>query len=315
MARPRLKQALAPRRQQRRLGPRRGLRRDRRPQGERRCRRRLAAGSRWINTAAGRVFVCADPIEGAAVWQPAGPAASRAKAPPEIGNSAGDPANDIAVAAGSCLADEGVPITLAAGITKRLDAAWTAGTGEGGLDTGTKATSTRYSVWLIGKADGTPDALFSLEATAPAMPSGYGYKRWLGWVLTDGSGNILAFRQAGDRFWWKAPRQDAAGVTLSATAGLLTLSVPPSSLARLVALVSHASAVRYVLFSSPDDPDIAASASVHNARCLTSGGAQTAALEIPADASSRIRHRADNSATSLAELMTLGWIDRRGRDQ
>src|SRR5512134_2319259 len=34
----------------------------------------FAAGSRWINTAAGRFFVCADPTEGAAVWQPAGPA-------------------------------------------------------------------------------------------------------------------------------------------------------------------------------------------------------------------------------------------------
>ena len=43
----------------------------------------FAAGSRWINAAAGRVFVCADPAAGAAVWQPAGPATSRAKAPPE----------------------------------------------------------------------------------------------------------------------------------------------------------------------------------------------------------------------------------------
>ena len=103
-------------------------------------------------------------------------------------------------------------------------------------------------------------------------------------------------------------------MTLSATAGLLTLSVPPASVARITALVSHASAVRYVMFSSPDDPDIAASATVHNARCLTNGGAQTAALEIPADASSRIRHRADNTATTLGELMTLGWTDSRGRD-
>ena len=275
----------------------------------------FAAGSRWINAAAGRVFVCADPAAGAAVWQPAGPATSRAKAPPEIANNATDVANDIDIAAGACLADEGVPIILAAAISKRLDAAWAAGSGEGGLDTGSKANSTWYSVWLIGKADGTADALFSLEATAPTMPSGYGYKRRLGWVLTDGSGSILAFRQAGDRFFWKAPRQDATGVTLSATAGLLTLSVPPGAVARITALVSHASAVRYVLFSCPDDPDIAASATAHNARCLTNGGAQTAALEIPVDASSRIRHRADAASTTLAELMTLGWIDPRGRDQ
>ena len=208
-----------------------------------------------------------------------------------------------------------MPITLAAAISKRLDAAWAAGTGEGGLDTGSKTTGAWYSVWLIGKADGTADALFSLEATAPTMPSGYGYKRRLGWVLTDGSGNILAFRQAGDRFCWKAPRQDAAGVTLSATAGLLTLSVPPASVARDrgARLARLGGPLRAVLLARR--PDIAASATVHNARCLTNGGAQTAALEIPADASSRIRHRADAASTTLAELMTLGWIDRRGRDQ
>lgn len=272
-------------------------------------------GVRWVNANAGRAFVCADATAGAAVWHVLGPAASRAKAPPAIANNAADAANDIDIAAGACLADEGATIALAAAISKRLDAAWSPGSGQGGLDAGSKAASSWYSVWLIGKADGSADALFSLEATAPAMPSGYGAKRRIGWVLTDAGGSILAFRQAGDRFFWKAPRQDAAGVTLSATAGLLTLSVPPASLARVTALVSHASAVRYVLFSSPDDPDIAASASIHNARCLTNGVGQTTALEIPTDASSRIRHRADAVSTTLAELMTLGWIDRRGRDQ
>ena len=41
-----------------------------------------AVGVRWINATAGRTFVCADPVEGAAVWHPTGPAASRSKAPP-----------------------------------------------------------------------------------------------------------------------------------------------------------------------------------------------------------------------------------------
>ena len=91
-------------------------------------------------------------------------------------------------------------------------------------------------------------------------------------------------------------------MTASATAGLLTLSVPPGAVARVVAFVSHASAVRYVLFSSPDDPDIAASATVHNARCLSNGGAQTAALEVPADdvephPPPRRRHRRRRSAS------------------
>lgn len=64
-----------------------------------------AVGVRWINATAGRTFVCAEPTEGAAVWQALGAAASRAQAPPEIGNNAGDAANDVDLAAGSCLSD------------------------------------------------------------------------------------------------------------------------------------------------------------------------------------------------------------------
>ena len=275
----------------------------------------FAVGSRWLNAAAKRLWLCADPTAGAAVWFPAGPATSRAKAPPQVSASAGDPANDLVIAAGRCLSDEGAPITLAAPLTKRLDAGWAAGSGNGGLDAGSRISGAWYSVWLIGKADGTADGLLSLEAVAPAMPSGYVYKRRLAWRLTDAGGSLLPVAQDGDSVRWLSPRQDAAAVAMSATAGLLTLSVPPSTVARVSALVSHASAARYVLFSSPDDPDVAASATVHNARTLSTGAAQTAALEIPADGSSRIRHRADNSATTLVELMTLGWIDRRGRDQ
>lgn len=275
----------------------------------------FAIGSRWLNVAAKRLWLCANPAAGAAVWVPLGPATSRAKAPPMVSASAGDPANDLVIAAGACLADEGAPITLAAPITKRLDAAWAAGSGNGGLDVGSKIAGAWYSVWLIGKADGVTDALLSLEATAPAMPSGYVLKRRLGWRLTDASGNLIPATQDGDFVRWLSPRQDGAAVVMSATAGLLTLSVPPDTRARVSALVSHASAARYVLLSCPDDPDIAASTTVHNARTLSNGAAQTAALEVLVDGSSRIRHRADNTATTLVELMTLGWIDRRGRDQ
>ena len=68
-----------------------------------------------------------------------------------------------------------------------------------GLDTGTIAASTWYSVWAIAKADGTQGGLLSLSATAPTMPSGYTYKARIGWIRTDGTGNKypLSFKQLG----------------------------------------------------------------------------------------------------------------------
>jgi hypothetical protein len=61
--------------------------------------------------------------------------------------------------------------------------------GANGLDAGSVAASTWYSVWAIAKPDTTVAGLLSLSTTAPTMPSGYTFKARLGWVRTDGTGN------------------------------------------------------------------------------------------------------------------------------
>lgn len=73
-------------------------------------------------------------------------------------------------------------------------------TGANGLDTGSLATSTWYSVWVI--YNGTTVAgLLSTSATSPTMPSGYTYKTRVGWIRTDGTANKypLGFKQYGRR--------------------------------------------------------------------------------------------------------------------
>jgi len=73
-----------------------------------------------------------------------------------------------------------------------------AASGANGLDTGTLAASTWYSVWAI--SDGTNKAgLLSLSATSPTMPGSYTRKARVGWIRTDASGNKypLGFTQAG----------------------------------------------------------------------------------------------------------------------
>ena len=90
----------------------------------------------------------------------------------------------------------------------------TAAAGANGLDAGSLAASTWYSVWVIRKPDGTTAGLLSLSATAPTLPGGYTHKARVGWIRTDGTANKypLGFIQYGRRVQYKV----AAGSNLAA---------------------------------------------------------------------------------------------------
>ncbi|AWI53221.1 hypothetical protein DEH84_07090 [Aquabacterium olei] len=63
-----------------------------------------------------------------------------------------------------------------------------AGTGVNGLDTGTLAASTWYSLWVIWNGS-TVASLISMSGTAPTMPAGYTFKTRVGWIYTDSTAN------------------------------------------------------------------------------------------------------------------------------
>lgn len=63
--------------------------------------------------------------------------------------------------------------------TVKTTAAWVSGSGNGGLDTGSYAATTWYFVWAIYNQSSV-DALISLSATTPTLPSGYTYCALLG---------------------------------------------------------------------------------------------------------------------------------------
>jgi hypothetical protein len=101
-----------------------------------------------------------------------------------------------------------------------------AGAGANGLDTGTLAASTWYSVWVIWNGT-TAAGLVSLSTTAPTMPSGYTHKARVGWIFTDGSVNKypLSFTQYGRRIQLKiaaGSNVTAAILIASGVAGSIT---------------------------------------------------------------------------------------------
>jgi hypothetical protein len=75
----------------------------------------------------------------------------------------------------------------------------TALSGAGGIDTGSVASSTWYSVWIEAKTDGTTSGIFSTSSTAPALASGYSLQARVGWVRSDASSHLWRTIQNGRR--------------------------------------------------------------------------------------------------------------------
>lgn len=227
-----------------------------------------------------------------------------------ISNNASDANNDIDIAAGEASADTSPfsIISLGSAITKRLDAAWAVGTNQGGLDTGSKANSTWYYLWLIQRSDtGVVDVLFSTSATSPTMPTNYDRKRRLpGAIRTDGSGNILAFKQRGRRrFKFTARIADVSAATPGSSAVLRTVTVPPNMLG-LFTVAS--SAADFLAVTHPDETDFLPDAS--NLGDFVATGANGAAqVTCEVSASSQIRTRLNSGASTTLRIATRGFED------
>ena len=68
--------------------------------------------------------------------------------------------------------------------------------GINGLDAGSEATSKWYAVFLVSGSSGV-GGLLSLSDSAPTMPSGFTYKRRLGWVYNHSDDDLQNFVQGG----------------------------------------------------------------------------------------------------------------------
>lgn len=230
-----------------------------------------------------------------------------------LANNATDAANDIDIAVGAARDSSNVlDLALASGITKRLDATWAVGTGNGGLDSGTKAANTGYHVYLIRRdSDGVVDALFSTSATNPTMPSGWTHRRRIGSFVTDASGNIRAFSQSGGWFKYKAPAEDVNVSGLN-NPFLATLPVPGGVKVEveLTAVTSlPAGGVGWVYIRDPD-LGIPSTASNNMGTFYRTGTLHGFTHRCQTD-SARHVYLADMSSAATAIVYTQGYFDHR----
>jgi hypothetical protein len=146
--------------------------------------------------------------------------------PITIANNATDANNDIDFSAGNFKFSDKSNESVLLAMTKRLDALWTAGTNQGGLDTGSKANSTWYHCYAIhNPTSDVSDAIFSTNATTPTLPSDYTKYYLIESIKTDVSGNILAFSMDGDTMTWVARPLD---IGISAPVSTAKIDYPMS---------------------------------------------------------------------------------------
>lgn len=146
-----------------------------------------------------------------------------------------DTAHDIAVATGECRdAADSTNIALTSVITKQIDATWAAGDDVGGLSSSltAPANDTWYYVHAI-IVGGAADVGFDTSATAANLVTDHSATAYcpIGWVLTNGSANIIQFYayEMGRAIWvdFDDPSTDLGFDLTGGTAGgAFTASVP-----------------------------------------------------------------------------------------
>jgi hypothetical protein len=240
-----------------------------------------------------------------------------------LSNNSGDPTNDIDIAAGVAVSDDGTYVMrLTSGLIKRLDAAWAAGTNQGMLDTGSIANDV-YHVFLIGNpTTGAVDVVCSASASLTAAPSGYTKKRHIG-TIERASNALRTFLQDGDTFWLKDPVMPIDATNPGTSAVTRTLTGIPDGIAveaiLNVVVTDNAQSGGCYLSSLDVDDEAASSTAAPLAQVswANTGGATLASGQVRArtNTSAQIRSRLNASgASTVLRIVVLGWVYKRGRD-
>ena len=225
-----------------------------------------------------------------------------------------DSDHDIDVSVGFCR-DSGNThnIELSSSYTKQIDASWSVGTNAGGLFSGSVANDTWYHLFVIyDPTNHITDVGFDTSVTAGNRPAAYTKYRRIGSVLTDGSSNILAFKQFNDTFIWGSAPTDQSGAIGAATN--ITLSVPLGVETTAIIWASSVTSGASTLSLTGYYPNAGTDyiTSVFNLDTQAAGDTTSSMWQCRTNTSSQIK--AGDSNTSNTYLQTLGWIDPRGRD-
>lgn len=226
-----------------------------------------------------------------------------------LSNNGSDATNDIDIAAGSVVSDDGTVVMAITAITKRLDAAWAVGTAQGGLDTGAIANAT-YFVWAIHRPDtGVTDVLFSTSASSPTMPSSYTKKARIGAIIRE-SAAIVPFLQYGKEFWRQTPLQFHNTTTSTSAATVDLLYVPNGIKVQAIcsANIDAPSTGTVTLFSDLSAPDVAPAMATGILSVASGNSGGGGVFRVVTNTARSARVRSDVGSRNI-DAAVLGWVD------
>jgi hypothetical protein len=251
-----------------------------------------------------------------------------------LSNNASDATNDIDITTGEATDSTGaVVMKLTSALTKRLDAGWAAGTGNGMRNSGASIANGTYHIYLVAKAGGADVDIYAHASAvvgtvltalqAETGGSAYIYARRIASIMRV-SGVIAGFVQHGDSFRLKDPILDHAATNPGTSAVSRSLSVPTGinviAQMNVQLAVSSADGVNSGLYLSDlDQTDMVPSLTAAPLQTVAgflmlstsinswSGGVRT-------NTSGLIRSRLTGSAANtILRIATIGWDDHRGR--
>jgi len=232
------------------------------------------------------------------------------------GNNSGDATNDIDIGVGECTSEDGTTnIVLSSSMTKRIDATWTAGTGNGGFPSAlTLTTDIWYHLFVIKKTStGVVDVGFdtSLTATNLLNTSTYDKYRRIASVYRNSTPAIELYFQQGDYFYWK----DWAWTQITNPAdGNVTVSTPTGvrTLGQFHARVNNTNSNPvYALLQATDQTVTGSATLATTGHASTGGGFAHAQIWVMTNTSSQIQNTDSSNGSSIH---TIGWRDFRGTE-
>lgn len=209
------------------------------------------------------------------------------------------------------VAGDFIPIISDVAFTKTT-AAFSAGTGNGALDTGVIAVSTWYHLYAILNSNtGDIDFLLSLTGGgAITIPSGFDFARRIGSVLTTAAGNITGIYQVDNWVHWKTV---AAGFSdaRSASPAAADLDVPPdfNTQARVI-LTNNGTTAGDVVWVYPTFVNAQAGTSTLSQLDLVNALSMTTQFDVWADDNQQVMVDGNNTNGTFS-LRTIAYMDPR----
>lgn len=205
-------------------------------------------------------------------------------------------------------------------LTKKINAAWIAGTGVGGLPSNlTLSPNTTYAMFIIANDRGDVDAGFDTDFSAANLlaTSGYQFFRRRGFLVTDISSNIIKFYQRGDDFIYSNITDTQQVVDSIVVPELTVINAAPTASVKLNLFHSFTSVgntSNFAMIYSPigDEPNFGTEDDYFTAWDSTTAGDFHAStnVEVVCDDTGAI-YVVNELIVGENNIMVRGWTDER----